>query len=176
MNLDVGAQLEIILEFLSRNLLTFLNFYLFYIYIFIGLYHIFIFFSFIQFGVQIWIKFHVFRQRLVSDYLLGESYMDVILIFISWKLYKKAPDGWFVVILLLFIKILSLVKLLFCLLVKPSNPQVVNLNVYRVVLGGEAQAVLYQISSNLLHYAMINKIIHAHYLSKSHDSLNRSWE
>ena len=47
MNLDVGAQLEIILEFLSRNLLTFLNFYLFYIYIFIGLYHIFIFFSFI---------------------------------------------------------------------------------------------------------------------------------
>jgi len=48
--------------------------------------------------------------------------MDVILIFIYWKLYKKAPDGWFVVILLLFIKILSLVKLLFCLLVKPSNP------------------------------------------------------
>ena len=34
MNLDVGAQLEIILEFLSRNLLTFLNFYLFYIYIY----------------------------------------------------------------------------------------------------------------------------------------------
>jgi len=30
MNLDVGAQLEIILEFLSRNLLTFLNFYLFF--------------------------------------------------------------------------------------------------------------------------------------------------